>query len=428
MPYTTKRGNNKADNSEAPKSGSFNTGIKNPTLSDPEQSSYNYGVNNQNLFIWNPTYISGSYFYAAGTTGSYSEDLFDRLVVPLFNNYLQANINFNYQIPKEVLAKTFELYSKALSLYFTIDSILEVHDNPNVQNKGNTTLRLTISADILNLQSELKQRLEFMSIPPNLVKQIHWLYQAYKFSALPGSPIYRFTFGGLFVNFNPDTGLDGVISVDVYRDCFEQLDTISSTLSMLSRMKPEWQIKSLPKSNGTPVEDKQWQTLWVNQGVSGSEVADNTDQRIVLPSVDNEDINIPYLLLTNDLDGGIYALSSIHINQTANVYDLFFPGFFGPFITLEKSDQPNGTYYTNRSTVGDDIYTQASTPDSDMSGSLWSIKYQDPIQGWLQTDSGIAGSQLCQIHTLRNTKSSCTEYIKWLYHLDELLVNTNKVR
>lgn len=425
---------NKSDISQPGVPGTFNSGIQNPLLVNPLQVGVTAPVNGYDWNGYQPLYCNGIKFNAAGSTGTLVDNAFDTMVYPLYNNYLQMQLTNKVQFDEASLALAFEALGNALSLLFMGDSIIAINDNPNELNIGSTRLRRAYSPDVLDEHAQLKLRIEGLSCPPNLVKTIYWLFQAYKFNELPGSPILRNTWSGTFVADNPEsqTSINNELTSATYAYAVKALDDSQPTLSLLSRMKPEWQILNLPAAKDRATVDEQFTTWWTNQG-GFYKGGDSSNPEFRCPTVDATSDYTRYYLNTNTLDGGVYALSAIaapvtttpdsdNEDETATEYQ-WYPGWISPWDTDVNTIQ-NGLI-SNRTKVGTYVLAANDVIDGYLAGWNWSYykALQNGNDAYVPNVGGLTGTQVAQYSSITNMQSSVTDFTQWLYNIAEVKVN-----
>lgn len=162
---------------------------------------------------------------------------------------------------------------------------------------------LASDGDTVRAYLRLRRILKTVPIPPNLNDLIFYLYQIYTSSPEPSSPLLAFM---------PNQLYNGVptLASDLNACCVDLL-TYTDTFALISRAIPQWRSTPLLTGNGNFLHDYQFTTLWVNApyhltGTNG------TAYSLLGPSVSSENTTIRYNVYSNNLDGGIFALTALY--------------------------------------------------------------------------------------------------------------------
>lgn len=347
--------------------------------------------------------------YSASDAGTFFRDavMFD------LKTRITANITYSPAstlVDPSNLRNALNAIIKALSIYYSV-SRLYVYSNvvssnrqiPFNENEGiNYLSNLAADGNVVRSFLKLKRLLNSVPIPPNLNSLVFYLHQFYTTSPQPGSPVlaiapHDFTAGVP----NLQTELD-LASADII--------SYSDIYALISRAIPDWRVTPLLSGNGNFLHDTNFTTFWVNcpfdcSGTNG------TAYSLKGPSVTSNDTAIRYNTYTNNLDGGIFALTSIY-NTTSSTWT---PSMFGP---LAVPDIDNGTDRSSRLswfTVGSNtgfynaVYRAGCSITRDDTYTITSMNVGNTVL------TGLAiGAEHCEGVTANVVSESCEKLMDWM--------------
>lgn len=260
---------------------------------------------------------------------------FDKIISPLLIAAFQRNITNRISITSSDIRRCFDCVTNALSLYYTVESILKYLESGENKNIALISIKNSrITSDILIKHDQLRSRLIGTSLPPRAVNIIKDIFAIYSQSDNPGSSLVQFTFNNSICGWINSTTKGEVdkyfdpLSVDLYDYVLGQLSSNSETLAYMNLINPGWIINDLPPAHTSPIYSSAFQTIWSNmcEAYTSSDFKPNC-----YPSYDSRfDISkIPYRTFSNKLDGTVLAFAAYGIIQSDQSL-LFEPGIIKP--------------------------------------------------------------------------------------------------
>jgi len=329
----------------------------------------------------------------------------------LFYKYLmlvQSEVNFS--MSRNFTEENFYTYiitiSKALQLYYMVDSILAFTSHTPNNNIAMTRLRMAINPGIANGHIKLREFLETTPIPPNLLMFIRHMYQNYSFSNVSGSPIIRLSFKDSLCT----SELKGPLTINglTYASIINDLIGCSITTSIISRIRPKWKVK-LPESSYEALYDPQFSTFWHNSNIAYEDYG----SKVVKYTINCDDYNTPlyYGIFGNRLDGVIYASCSVNVEH--NVMEM---GLWRPFSEFQEMKSMNSSLLHMSN---DGLIRPVTEQNFRFSSMVYAAPYttitkdNNPI--WNLINSSYVGACIPQVHTLENVTQAITRTIIWLF-------------
>lgn len=379
---------------------SLDTGIDSGTIVNPLQ---NTTENFTPLFIQCGNFLPDlSEQPDSMTTGMLSSELFYKYSV-----IIQSEVNFSLarSFTKERFYDYILNISKALQLYYMIDSIISFTTHTPNTNIAMTRLRMAITPEIANAHIKLREFLESTPIPPNLLTYIRHMYQNYAFSDVENSPIIRLSFQDCLCT----SEIDGSLNLDssIYNEIIESMIDLSQIGSILKKIRSNWTV-TMPPSSYEALYDPQFSTFWHNSCIAYEDYGSGK----IRYSITADDLHTPlyYGLFGNRLDGIIYASCSVAI---AN--DVIQMGLWSPFIDFANRDSINSSLLQ----LSND---KRIRPVTDVSFRFSSMVYSAPYTRitsdnnpvWELVKSSSACATIPQTHTLENVTQAITRAIVWL--------------
>lgn len=287
---------------------SYNSGIKSGLYSNSLQNT----VDISNI-TFSPLYTINTILNVSGQGDSWAREVVNNVVYPTYYNTLQAAISYSISFDRTEFINYVTTVSKALQLYYTYDSVIQYTANPNTQNIALEYLNEEISVDMKNALNLLRERLRACVIPPNIKETIRWMFQLYTASPQPGTPIYRFQYGGLWLNGQSTSGGSGTwegSGLEAIKDMVQDLLdlTTSNTGAIMTQVFRTWVIEEITPSNNIPVYDPQWLTLYSNFNYRYG--YDGTTLEWVNTQYEDTQL-FHYQAFDNYVDGAVAAMSNI---------------------------------------------------------------------------------------------------------------------
>jgi hypothetical protein len=381
----------------------IDTGIPSGTLLNPMQKTTKY---------YSPLFVQCGRLFSNITD---QDDSF-------FSSLINSELYFKYKIiVQSVITNSFTRYfteanfynyiglvSYSLQVYYMVDSILaytSVNTNTNI---GMMKLRMAITPEIVNYHIKLKEYLESIPIPPNLLEYIRYLYQNFTFNDVEGSSIIRLSVDDLLCTseYNGELGLNS----EVYNSIFHDIIDSSETLSIMKRIRENW-VNQLPASSYESFYDPQFSTFWHNSNVSYEDFGSNM-VKYTINAKSFEDL-LYYGIFDNRLDGIIYASCSVNIKY--NNKDVQQMGIWQPFNEFAERNSINSSllHYSNDNFIRP--VTEVEFRNASMVHSAPHVVItQDNNPMWEVNASNFAGSTVPQVHTLENTTQAVVKSVEWL--------------
>lgn len=382
---------------------SINTGIPSGTLINPLQKS---------TIHYSPLYVQCG-------------RLFDNVVEQndsLFSGLINSELYFKYKIlVQSTITNSFSRYfteecfysyvsvlSKALQLYYMVDSILAYTSNNVNSNLAMFRLRMAMTSEILSEHVKLKEFLGTIPIPPNLLEYIRYLYQNFSFNDVEGSSIIRLSLEDSLCTseYGDQLGLD----LQYYNEVMAELLTLSETFSVLRKVRENW-VKELPPSSFEAFYDPQFSTFWHNSNICYEDYG-SKKVKYTINATDNTSL-LYYGIFDNRLDGIIYASSSVNVN--INDVDVCQTGIWKPFSDFKDRKSINSSllHFSNDNLMRP-VTSQEHRNASMVHAAPYTLVTPDKNLMWVVTESNFAGSTIPQVHTLENTTQAVVRSVEWL--------------
>jgi hypothetical protein len=215
---------------------------------------------------------------------------------------------------------------KALQIYYSIDAVLTVAENPDLCNQGIDHLRTRLSPGILMEFAKLERELCKQVIHPSLVQYIRFMYQNFSFSDVIDSPIIRLSWDKLFYESDDGSIVDNSLESGIISSTADSLFDDTDTLAIMRACFPNYVIGDPPPSFNCVLVSQQFNTFWNNSPIAYNQwdMKGMTDKYKFTNTVTSVEDVIDYYSLVDEVDGSIYALTSYQIN------DKFEPGIWVP--------------------------------------------------------------------------------------------------
>jgi hypothetical protein len=387
---------------------SINTGIPSGTIRNPLQNTTEY---------YSPMFIQCGILLP--TIDENGDSLFSKLVnSDLYFKYLiivQSVItnNFSRFFTEINFFNYLSVLSQALQLYYQIDSILAFssHSDNRNQNLAMVNLRMAIGPEILNGHMKLKEFLESVPIPPNLLEYIRYMYQNFCFKDVQGSSIIRLSYSDSLCTdeYAGKLGIDGY----TYNEIVMKMLELSEVASIVAKIRPNW-IGTLPASSYEVFYDPQFSTFWHNSNIAYEDFGSKAVKYTI--NANSKSDLLYYGIFDDRLDGAIYASCSVNLftkNSDKSVQQM---GMWHPFsdFSNRKAISSSLLYFNKLSRISSVLevtYRNASMVHS----APHAIKTESGNFVWVVNSSNYAGSAIPQVHTLENTTQAVVQTVNWLF-------------
>lgn len=382
---------------------SLDSGIISGTLVNPIQRTTQY---------YSPLYIQCGQLFSniADQDDSVFSSMINQELYFKYRIIVQSSItnSFTRYFTEESFYSYVGLISYALQVYYMIDSILAYTSHNANTNIGMTRLRMAISPDILNSHIKLKEYLEGVPIPPNLLEYIRYLYQNFSFNDVNGSSIIRLSLGDSLCTseYSSELGLNS----ETYSQIFESLISSSDTISIMRRIRENW-VRTLPPSSYESFYDPQFSTFWHNSNISYEDYGSKAVKYTINTS--NFSDQLYYGIFDNRLDGLIYASCSVNtVQNDKNVQQM---GLWLPFNDFQHRNSINSSllHHSNDGLIRP--VTEREFRDASLvHAAPYTVITADNNPVWEVSRANFAGSAIPQVHTLENTTQAVVRSVEWL--------------
>nr|APG78194.1 hypothetical protein [Beihai picobirna-like virus 13] len=220
------------------------------------------------------------------------------------NTFISKNLNY------QQLTTWYKAMSNALAIYYSYASIIAHVYLQRNRNRAMIELYGELNPqDLLNLY-ELRMWLNSQPIPPDLNDFMFHLYNNYKQSHAPGSPLVKFT--ALRFEDNSTSNIGKNMSADVrgLLNGMAQNEFVLNITTIIARAFPNWIDNDVHSYTGEPNFDAGWLTCWVNAPYIGS--TNQTTDGINVPTVPADTSLVVYNSHTDAPDGWQVFASSVY--------------------------------------------------------------------------------------------------------------------
>jgi hypothetical protein len=341
-------------------------------------------------------------------------DYIKNVIFPEVATRIQFNLNYSYQLTINDFENWFYSLTLALEIYYTLDSVIAFNDNRENTNSGCRTMRGRISSQTRLRLNLLRDVLGKQPIPPKVLHLVRYMYQHFKFSELPGSPIYRLVPGNTFNDGASPSNEPyfGKLTEGMIIQVTTNLTSFSPTYNKIYQAIPEWHVPNscMPPSCNEAYYDAGFRTFWFNAGMT-FKVGNETKFTRTL----NQGQSFRYWLYTNNFDGVYFAMSSFNKTNEPGVR----PGIWSPVISYmrvnENKDQCSALCYQENGT-----FTPIYKPET--SRGLRAYQYDNycvPIWdekiGWVLINNQDGSTQVAQECTFDTWKQAVYNTSAWMF-------------
>lgn len=245
---------------------------------------------------------------------------FDRIISFDIQSKAQSNVGFSLNISTVFtdvkIREAFNAVLYALQVYYFHMSIDTYHSEPANKNEGMIYLRQQFTPSVLEALSLLGRRLMDTPVPPKLFEFVRYLNGNYFSGVNQGSPLIKIC----PLPFNQTTG--SIIDDTAITAANTGLQNYNEVFALLRRAVPQWTPKVLMDVPVNPAYDGNFTTLFANLPFSTTPAISTFTK---YPKVSTEDESISYNSFINELDGVIYACTSVSLDGST-----FTPGLMTP--------------------------------------------------------------------------------------------------
>jgi hypothetical protein len=282
----------------------ISTGIRSGLIVNPGER------NNNDDF--SSLYIMCGNLFKEDSIDTAFKDHIEKNIYPDVNREIQYNLNFDYELSLTDFTNWFYDMAKALEVYYALDSVDVYGKKDSNNNPGSRYLHTKITSSIRLKLNELRRVLNNQAIPPRLLQTVRYMYQYYKFSELPGAPLYRLCPGFIFSD-QASSGNDAYkykLNVAMMDELITKLNSHTQVHNKIFKAMPGWHVEGycMPPSCDTAYYDPNFRTFWFNSCLTY--VA--PDGTIKYTREGGNDANFRYWLYSNNFDGLFYAMGSFN--------------------------------------------------------------------------------------------------------------------
>jgi hypothetical protein len=388
----------------------ISTGVRSGLIVNPGER--NNDEDFSSLYI-----MCGNLFKEDAIDTAFKEHI-EKNIYPDVNREIQYNLNFDYELKLDEFTGWFYDMTKALEVYYALDSVQVYGMKEENNNPGSRYLLTKINSGLRLKLNELRRVLNYQAIPPRLLQTVRYMYQYYKFSELPGAPLYRLSPGIIFHDDADTTGDDAYacgLSVGMLDKLITNLTSHTQVHNKIFKALPYWHVPGycMPPSCDTAYYDPSFRTFWFNSCTTyalGTAIAPT----IHYSREGGDDANFRYWLYTNNFDGLYFAMGSF--NKTTEHGTR--PGLWTPHhdfhgLGSKPYDRTNAMCYHVDGRIGAILQP---------TGTLGRALQFDNLKTPYRTSGGIdwcdnqdGSTQVAQECTFNTYRQAVSEVTEWLF-------------
>lgn len=276
---------------------------------------------------FSPLYTMGVNILKKDNIATSFKEYIETNVFPTVQTAVQFSLNYAYELKLEDFNSWFYTLTSCLQLVYTLDTVIAYCDLPENTNQGLRFLRTKITSPIRLKLNLLRDLLGKQPIPRNVLQYVRYLTQNYKFSTLPGAPVYRLVPGNLF-NKSATAGPDvyyNALDESMLTELINKLTSLSPVYNKIYQAMPFWHVPNncLPPVSNTPYYDEGFRTMWFNSCCTYSKNNETIFTR-------SSDTGFRYWLYTNEFDGIFFASTSFNKSTSGVQAGGTQPGLLDP--------------------------------------------------------------------------------------------------
>jgi len=304
------------------------TGVRSGLIVNPGEPS--------NTTDYSELYTMGGHLLKKDTVATSFRIYIETVVFPQVQSSVQFNLNYAYEMSLEDFNSWFYTLTKNLELYYCLDSIIAFNDNRDNTNQGCRFIRRKITSAMRLQLNLMRDVLGKQPIPPRVLEIVRYMYQHYKFSELPGAPIYRLVPGNLF-NYSAQPGPDPykyALSDLTITETLKELTALSAISNKIYQAMPEWHVANncMPPSCNEAYYDAGFRTFWFNASTT---LFHKVENKVIISRTGDNATSFRYWLYTNNFDGVFFAMSSFAKSNE----DTTRPGMWTPVTDFSQVNQ-----------------------------------------------------------------------------------------
>lgn len=274
---------------------------------------------------FSPLFMMGGDLLREDNISTSFKEYINTIIYPTVSTAVQFSLNYAYELSLTDFTSWFYTMTKCLQFYYTLDSIVTYCSDRHNTNQGLRYARTKITSAILLKLNLLRDLLGKQPIPPNVLQYMRFMCQNYKFSEIPGSPIYRLSPGHIFNDY-ASMGSDSYtqrLSELMVTTLIDELISKSPIYNKINQAMPQWTVPNacLPPSSLEPYYDEGFRTFWFNCSLTYSASLGGT-----VVYTRSENTSFRYWMYTNFLDGVFFASGAFNKYGVAGTN----PGLFDP--------------------------------------------------------------------------------------------------
>lgn len=384
------------------------TGVRSGLIVNPGEP-----VNDED---YSDLYLMGGHLLKKDAVATSFKEYIETVVFPYVQTSVQFSLNYSYELTLTQFNDWFYALTKALELYYTLDSIIAFNDNKLNTNRGTRKMRTKITSGMRLRLNLLRDILGKQPIPPRVLHLVRYMYQHFKFSSLPGAPVYRLVPGNLYNELASYGDCDSYInrlSEETVKNVTTELISHSAVYNKIYQALPEWHVPNncMPPSCNEAYYDSSFRTFWFN--ATTTYVAGTT---LKYCRQDDDPGNFRYWLYTNNYDGVFFAMSSF--NKTGE--EGTRPGIWVPTIDYSAvSDawgKSNCLVYTPQDTIQPITHITGKENRLPLQFDNYCVPYWSQEDALMKPSHNLDGSmQVAQECTFDTWKQAVYRTSQWLF-------------
>jgi hypothetical protein len=366
---------------------------------------------------FSPTYIAHGQMFPGNKNGqtleSFVAGFIDNEVFQLYkdtvasNNTIAATRNFKM---KEFLGYVHTVIH-CVQVYYSIDSILTLHTNEELENSGISILRERVTAESASEFSRLEFELRKHSLPPRVASYIRFMYQGFTASSEANSPIFKLSYKNIWLEGEDDSCVEGSIESGIITKAIQSLQDpkFSDIRTIYRQVIPQHNLKLEPSVN-VPIESLDYLTMWHNMTVWYCNPSMAEQIGITTCNVVDSTTKFHYFTLKDDLDASFLALKTVFKSQQYSC------GLWKPNGSLHN---PSPTNYVTVSRLKDSSYTNSMNDELTSACGICQIPVYDTARTVISTSirpgPGFRRTMSC---TEENVSLAVQTTVRYLFELN----------
>lgn len=286
-------------------------------------------------------------FQISTDTGSPIWGYLSSVVFFAFVNNVQRTINFSIPVGANFTPAGIVNYMNTVALALQrinfMNGVIAYCNNPLNRNAAMVSIRNSFTAEELNLLNNLTFMMTSIPIPPGLRDLVYYISGTFRFSGLSNSSIIKLCPFPM--------GVDGKIAgfSAGLTESINQIGTLTTLCSVLSKACPSWISGNCPAPNATPIHDSGFTSFFANSASIWGTGPYTTSNAYPISGA-----TLNYQSFTDSLDGIWLALQSWVTGSSTT------PGLWQIYTTtLTGGVNTNKFYWNSVSKKFDQTFTLA---------------------------------------------------------------------